>query len=86
MAVDVAVPLVAVGAVLVAFVLDDQLVRHVDQVNPADRALVIADDQVAFRQGQPGEDQAQPEPGFARRVHPFSYQPHRGPGGDDAAS
>ena len=49
MAVDVAVPLVAVGAVLVALVLDDQLVPHIDQINPADRALVVADDQDAFR-------------------------------------
>jgi hypothetical protein len=37
MAIDVAIPLVAVGAVLIAFVLDDQLVLHVDQVHPADR-------------------------------------------------
>ena len=73
MAVDVAVPLVAVGAVLVAFVLDDQLVRQVDQVDPADGALVVSDDQVAFRNGQPGEDQAEPKPGLARRIYPLSY-------------
>jgi hypothetical protein len=46
----------AIGAVLITLVLDDQPVRDADQINPADRALVIANDQVAFRHRQPGED------------------------------
>ena len=47
--IDVVVPLVAVGAMLIALVLDDQLVCQVDQVDPADRALIITNDQIAFR-------------------------------------
>ena len=47
--VDVAVPLAAIGSVLVTLVLDDQLVRHVDKIDSADRAVVVADDDIALR-------------------------------------
>src|SRR5688572_1777789 len=53
LAINVVVPLVTVGAVLIAFVLDDQLVLQVDQVDPAHRALVIADDHVDSGIGRP---------------------------------
>jgi hypothetical protein len=46
----------AIGPVLITLVLDDQPVRQLDRINPADRALVIANDQVAFRHRQPSED------------------------------
>jgi len=51
MAVDIAIPLIAVGAVLIALVLDDQLVRQVDEIDPADRAAIVTDDKIAFRHG-----------------------------------
>ena len=66
LAINVAIPLVTVRAVLIAFVLDDQLVLQVDQVDPAHRALVIADDHIAFRHRQPGQNEAEPKPGLAR--------------------
>jgi hypothetical protein len=56
MAIDVTIPLVAVGPVLIALVLNDQLVRDVDEVDPANWTLVVAADQVALRYREPGED------------------------------
>jgi hypothetical protein len=58
LAVNVRVPLVAIGAVLMTLMLDDQLVRQIDQIHAPDRALAIADDQVAFRYRQTGQHQA----------------------------
>jgi hypothetical protein len=66
MAIDVVVPLVAIGAMLVALVLNDQLVRQIDQVDTAHRAVVIADDQIAFWLWKSREDQAEPQPGLPR--------------------
>jgi hypothetical protein len=42
MAVDIGVPLTAIGAVLIALVLDDQLVRQIDEVDAPHRALIVA--------------------------------------------
>jgi hypothetical protein len=84
--INVTVPLVAVGPVLITLVLDDHHVRHLDQIDPADRALVIADDQMAFRHRQPGKNQAETQPGLPRGVHPFPHQTHRGTGEHDAAT
>jgi len=59
MAIDVGVPLIAVSAMLIALVLNDQLVRDVNQINAAHRAAIVADDQVAFRHRQTGKHQAE---------------------------
>jgi hypothetical protein len=59
LAINVAVPLVAIGPVLITLVLTDQSVRQIDQIDPADRAMVITNDQVAFRHWQPGKDEAE---------------------------
>jgi hypothetical protein len=53
MEVDIGIPLMAICAVLIALVFDDQLVCQIDQVDAAYRPLIVADDQVAFRVGRP---------------------------------
>jgi hypothetical protein len=78
LAVNVAVLLTTIGAVLITLVLDDQLVRQVDQVDSANRTPVVSDDQIAFRRREPREDEGEPQPGLPRGVHPFAYQSHRG--------
>jgi hypothetical protein len=49
MTVDIGVPLMAIGAVLIALILDDQLLCQIDQVDATHRPLIVSDDQVAFR-------------------------------------
>jgi hypothetical protein len=49
LAINVTVPLVAIGTVLITLILDDQLVRQLDQIHAPDRAPVVADDPIAFR-------------------------------------
>jgi hypothetical protein len=66
MAIDVVVPLVAIGAMLIALALDDQPEGQIDQVDTAHRAVVIADDQIAFWLWKSRENQAEPQPGLPR--------------------
>ena len=49
MAINVAVPLIAVGPVLIALILDDQLVCEMHKVDTANGAVVVADDEIALR-------------------------------------
>jgi hypothetical protein len=71
---------------LITLVLDDQPVRHTNQIDAANRALIIPDDQIAFRHRQPGQHQAEPQPRLAWGVHAFPHQFHRGTGRDRSAT
>jgi hypothetical protein len=56
MSVDVTVPLTAIGSVLVTLVLDNDLEGKIDKIDSTDRAIVVADDDVAFRDRQTHQD------------------------------
>jgi hypothetical protein len=58
--------------------------RHINQIDATNRALIIPDDKIAYR--QPGQHQAEPQPGLAWGVHAFLYQFHRGTGRDRPAT
>ena len=85
LALDVAVPLLHVRPVLVSLVLQHDPVAAVDEVGPADGQPLASDDGVALRFGQPGQHQAQPQLGLARRVDVSAHQP-RGPTRQHAAA
>jgi len=82
MAINVAIPLSSIGPVLVALVLDDQLVREIDQVDAPDWAIVVTDDEIALGHRKARQHQAESEPCFPRRVHTFPNQLQRRTGGD----
>jgi len=53
--VDIGVPLVAIKAVLVALVLDQDLVGPEYEVDTADRPVIVPDDKIRLRLRQTGQ-------------------------------
>ena len=49
LSVDVAVPLAAIGSMLVTLVLDNDLEGKIDEIDSTDRPVVVADDNIAVR-------------------------------------
>ena len=66
-----------VGAVLVTLVLDQDAELLEDQVDPADRVIVRAHDEIAVRRWQPRKYQTEPQHGLARRVDPAANESGR---------
>lgn len=64
--VDVAVPLAAIGSVLVNLVFDNDLESQIDKIDSSDRTVVVADDDIALRWWQICQYQAQSQVGLAR--------------------
>jgi hypothetical protein len=58
--------------VLITLVLDNDLEGEVDQIDSTDRTIVVADDDIALRCRQAGQNQAQSQPRLARRVNTLS--------------